>query len=215
MFLKTEGNATISFFFKPFHSPEKIVSNLTKPDALATHTINGIINHVPIAGIFATYAGFITTSDYNGEVIFPRKHTKPVVDIIITTEIIPVALFENTIDHWRLAKGVHAEMYRFTEHYNKETDEYFWQSERIDLPADKKIPLSAMIIIAKPNNIFIPSETAPTIKSANLVLPTLYVEKGINIVLNSTYILHIRHLFKPVDLQKKRQPLRIMTHVID
>jgi hypothetical protein len=209
------ANPTISFFFKPYHSPEKIVESLKRPDVIATHSFHSIIEQTPIAGIFATYAGYITVSDYSGEVIFPRKHQKAGVEIIVTTAIMPVSLFENTIDHWNLVPNVPATMYSCEEKYDENTKTYYWETQELPLPTNRKIPLSAIVIIARPRNIIIPSEKVTTLKTANLTLPPIYVEKGINIVLNSTYILHIRHLFRAVESQQKREPIRITTHILD
>src|SRR5207245_747100 len=154
--------STISLFLKPHHKPEKIANKLCLPESLATHTINGMISYTPIAGICATYAGYITTSDYNGEIIFPRKHQSPIINVLVTTAIEPIPLFENTISHWNLLADVPVAMYEYEEKYDKEKDEHFWETKRVDIPADKKIPLNTIILIAKPTNIFIPLEKTTT-----------------------------------------------------
>jgi hypothetical protein len=173
------------------------------------------MNHVPIAGILVTYSGYVTTSDYNGEVIFPRKHQKSAVDIIVTPELAPVALFENTVHHWELIPGVPAAMYSCEQKYNEKTEQHYWETKEMNLPADRKIPLASLVIIAKPKNIVIPSGVTPARETANLVLPPIYVIKGINIVANSTYMLTIRHLFKPLESKNKREPFQLLTHVIE
>jgi hypothetical protein len=213
--IKVGANPTITFFFRPSSDIEKMMHIFKKPGNLAKSMVNGMVNHSSIAGISVLYFGYITASDYNGEVIFPRKHQKSAVTIVVTPELFPVALFENTVHHWELIPGVPVAMYVCEQKYNDKTEEYYWDSKEISVPMDRKIPLEAIIIVAKPKNIIIPSGITPTRETANLVLPPLYITKGINIVDNSTYMLTLRHLFRPVDLQNKREPIQILTHVID
>ena len=155
LFIKIGASPTISFFFQPLSDIEKMSQKLKKPGNLAKHTVNGIVNHVPIAGILVTYSGYITTSDYDGEVVFPRKHQKSIVDIIVTPELTPIALFENTIDHWELIPGIAAVMYSCEQKYNNETGQFYWETKEVSLPADNKIPLASIVVIAKPKNIVI------------------------------------------------------------
>jgi len=213
--IKIGANPTISFFFQPLSDIEKVMRKLKKPGYIAKSGINGALNHSPIFGILVLYAGYIATSDYNGEIILPRKHQKPLVTIIVTPELLPVTLFENTVDHWELVPGVPAAMYSYEQKYNGDTEQYYWESKEISTPVNYKIPLESIIIVAKPKNIVIPSGIMPTRETANLVLPPLYITKGINIVANNVYMLTLRHLFKPVDLKNKREPIQILTHVID
>src|SRR6266478_5228830 len=94
--MKIVADPTITFFFKPFHDVEKINQKIRKPGKLAKHTVHGIVQHAPIAGILVTYAGYITSSTYNGEIVLPRKHQKAAVTLVVTPEMVPVPLFENT-----------------------------------------------------------------------------------------------------------------------
>ena len=108
-----------------------------------------------------------------------------------------------------------ATAYACEQKYNEKTSEYYWQTIEVPLTDEMMIPLTAIIIIAKPKNITMKTGTTPTIASANLVLPDLYVNKGINKVENSAYILTLRYLFKPIQTEENREPLKILTHVID
>lgn len=208
-------NPIVSFFFKALPDTEHIAQKLNQPGKIAKHTINGIAQHNSIAGICVTYSGYIDISDDNGQVSFPRKHTANVADIIVTTRIEPVQLFENTIKHWRLPTEAPTSRYLVKEVYDEKSNQYSWHTEKAPLPSDHIIPLSALVIIAKPSHIVIPSEINTTIKTANLMLPPVYVKKGTNIVSNCAYFLNIRHLFKPVDSKVQRMPLRITTHLLD
>jgi hypothetical protein len=192
-----------------------MADKLTQPGKIAKHTIHGITQHSPLAGICVTYSGYVDISDNNGQISFPRKHTANEADIIITTALEPVPLFENTIQHWRLSPETPTSRYMLKEIYDEKNNEYAWHAKKAPLPSDYIIPLSAIVIIAKPSHIVIPSEINKTIKTANLTLPPVYVKKGINIVSDCAYFLNIRHLFKPVDSKVQRTPLRLTTHLLD
>lgn len=205
----------ICFFFKPMADAQQIAHKLKQPGKIAQHTIHSIIDHIPVSGIYVTYAGFITVSDENGEVQLPRKHREDMVNILITTDIEPVPQFENTIRQWNLAPHTLAQMYTLQEKYNASTKESTWEIHKSTMPADNQIPLTTIIIIAKPKNIFIPLEPSKTIKSANLMLPAIYVKKGINSVSQGMYTLTVRHLFRPITQKAQQTPLRLTTHLLN
>jgi len=208
------ADPTITFFFEPAHDIEKIHRKIKKPGKLAKHTVHGIVEHTPIAGILVTYGGYITSSSYNGEIVLPRKHQKPVVIILITPEMTPIALFENTILHWTLIPDVPAKMYSCEQKHNEKMGTY-WDIKEISLPADNVIPLSTVVVVANPKDIVIETGETPTRETANLVLPDIGVKKGIRIIENSSYMLTIRHLFKPVETKEKAEPFKMLTHIIE
>ena len=210
-----EANPTITFFFKPLSDVEKITKKLKKPGNLAKHTVHGIIQPAPVAGILVMYSGYVASSDYNGEITLPRRHQKAMITIVVTPEMVPVRLFENTFLHWKLIPGVPAKMYECEEKYNEKKEQYYWDIQEVPFLAGNQIPVSAIVIIAQPKDIVINIGITPTIKAANLLLPDVYVKKGINIIENSSYMLNIRHLFKPVDTEEKPEPFKMLTHIID
>ncbi|HEX4068731.1 MAG TPA: hypothetical protein VHX42_01410 [Candidatus Babeliales bacterium] len=213
--MRVVADPTITFFFRPFVDMHEVHKNIRKPGKLAKHTVHGIVSHAPVAGILVTYAGYVTASSYNGEVVLPRKHQKPNVTILVTSEMAPIALFENTILHWQLIPGIPAQMYTCELQHNEKTGRSYWDTQEIALPENNVIPLSAIVITADPKNITLPTGQIVTNETANLVLPDISVKKGINIVKNDTYMLTVRHLFKPVDTQEKREPLKMITHIVD
>ena len=210
-----EASPTITFFFKPLGDIEKVAKKLKKPGNLAKHTVHGIIQPAPVAGILVTYSGYIASSDYNGEITLPRKHQKSMITIVVTPEMVPVRLFENTFLHWNLITGVPAKMYSCEQKYNERTQQTYWDVQESPFLAGNQIPISAIVIIAKPKDVTMNIGTTPTLDTANLVLPDVYVKKGINIIKNSSYMLTIRHLFKPVEIAEKPEPFKMLTHIID
>ena len=205
----------ISFFFRPLNDFSTINRAFKKPGKLAKYSAKAIIESAPVAGIIATYGGYIASSNYNGEISFPRKHQNPAVTIIVTPEIIPIPLFENTILQWKLVPNVSAQLCTCELRYNDDKKQYYWNIEEGSLPDDGVIPLSAILIIAKPKNIVMTLGQTTTNDTANLVLPDVYVKKGIDITRNSAYMLTISHLFKVVHTQEMKDQLKILTHTID
>jgi hypothetical protein len=214
--VKGEASPAITLFFRlqPLSDAEKISQKLREPGKLAKYKVKGMQSS-QVEGILATYGGYVTASDYNGEISFPRKHQKTGVDILITSEVVPVPLFENTILHWNRVQGVPAKVYSCEQRYDDKKGQHYWETQEIPLTDDLIIPLSTVIIIAKPKNVTMNVGNTPTNESTNLVLPDVYVKKGINIIKNSSYMLTIRHLFKPVETKENREPLKILTHIID
>lgn len=209
------ADPTITFFFKSASDIKRISQKIKKPGKLAKHAVHGIAQHAPVAGILVTYAGYVTASNYNGEVVLPRKHQKAALTIVVTPEMTPIALFENTLLHWQLISGMPAQMYSCELKQNGKTGSYYWDIHEEALPEDNKIPLSALVITADPKNIVVNVGETVTNETANLILPDVSVKKGMNIVKNSSYMLTIRHFFKPVDTEEKREPVKMLTHIVD
>lgn len=209
------ANPTISFFFRPEIDIEHIGKKLTKPGNLAKYTVKGVMSPSLVEGIVVTYGGHITASDYNGEVIFPRKHSRDAMEFLITPHIIPVPWFDSTIGHWTRVSGNPATVYACEQKYNDKEENYYWEVKHIPLSPDPTIPLATIVIIARPENVMMKEEATPTNHTANLVLPDVYIKKGLKTVENAAYSLTIRHLFKPVGTEAKRDHLKILTQAIE
>jgi hypothetical protein len=209
------GSPTISFFFQKQTDHDSMIQQLTYPGKIARHKVHDIIQTNRVSGICCLYYGYVSVSDNIGQVRFPRRHTKNEINLLITPTIEPVSLFENTIKHWKLAEGSPAHMYLMREQLDETSNQYVWIITKASLPTDGIIPVDTIVIIAKPRDIIIPSEISPTKQTANLVLPTLYVKQGINVVSHSAYFLNIRHLFRPVTFKTEQTPLRITTIIAD
>ena len=213
--LDSMPNPTISFFFHDQPDAMKITERLKKPGKIAKHTIHGITQHSSISGICATYSGYIAVSNYNGEIQFPRRHRESMLNLLVTTEMEPITLFDNTVDHWELKPGNPAQLYSLTQIYDQKNEHEAWNIQRESIATHNKIPLTALVIIAKPTNITLPLGIHPTTKTANMVLPPLYVKKGTNFVSNAAYAINIRHLFRPVESKTTTSPLRLTSQLLE
>ena len=79
--------------------------------------------------------------------------------------------------------------------------------KQVQLPDDSQItPLNSIVIIAKPKHVYVAQGVTLAQESANLILPTMYIKKGISINRNALYMLNLAPFFRPVDFMYKRQP---------
>ncbi len=190
--------ATITVRLRAYPNAEKIVQKLKKPGKIAQYTVEGLVNHNMVTGIFATYAGFLEASNSYGYIVFERKHNQPVVYLLVTKHITPIVMFEQTIQHWKLIPEISAQFYKIERITDADTELTYWQVEQADIPKDNVIPLETIIIIAQPKHIYVPTGITLTDTGPNLLLPNVYTRKGIKIINNSLYILNLAHLFGQV-----------------
>ena len=214
--LKTESlNNIITFFFQPYPTIEKILDSnkaekyskkLQQPGYLYKKIVKATRVQTGPAGIMCTYLGFVSTSDLDGKITFPRKHQKAAVKVLITKSIQPVYMIApDTINNWMINTSTEAEMYEFTLNYDNETGLYYIQASKIEVPKNRMIPLETIIIIADPKNVFIPEGATITDYSINLVLPTIYIKKQFNFSYNALYTLSIKQYFGAINKEYKQE----------
>jgi hypothetical protein len=212
-----KADPIITFFFRTYPSAETaavLAAGLRKSHTIAAHTIHGTVGHNPIAGIFSSYFGFINVSDTNGQTMFPRKQSSPLLFIVITNKISPIIMFQYTLSHWELIPGVEARMYRAEQKEDADTGLTLWDIKDEPLPIDNKIPVqNSLIIIAKPSNIVVPTGITLVQPSANLLLPEMYVKKTMQSARNALYMLNLSLFFRPIDLLYKKAKLSYETLV--
>lgn len=202
----------LTFFFRTF--PQEDLASQTllkfkKPHALAKRTLMGLTAHNPIAGIFSTYYGFINVSDYMGQTSFPRKQSKGFINLFVTNKISPVMMFNNTVSHWEIVPGTPAAAYTLELKEDPETELSLWLVKQATVPKNGQLPATeSLIILAKPQNIYVPLGATLSSQDANLELPDMYAKKGISSIRNALYMLNLTFLFRPVDLLYKKEKKR-------
>lgn len=209
----------ITFFFHPY-PPEQmapyVVAKFKKPNSIAKQMLEGVLHHNHVAGIFSSYFGFLNVSNENGQTMFPRKQSKPVIQLVITNKITPIIMFQYTVSHWELVPGNPATLYRCEQKEDAETGLTFWDVQKIPPPENNYIsPQDSLIILAKPHNIFVPTGIILAKESANLILPDMYIKKGIQTNRNALYMLNLSFLFRPVDLLYKKAKTNYETLVAE
>ncbi len=204
-------DVVITTFFRDYPTVEKehaqqLSHNLGFSKKLARHQIEKIADHNLRAGIFATYAGYVHASDVKGQLTFPRKHTRPFLYVIITNNIIPIIMIQNTIHHWEIAPGAPYAVYTFERKKDEETKQYFWDVQRLKNLKDNVIPLESLVIFAQPDYIYIPTGITLTNNNPNLILPDIYVKKGFNLIKNSLYVLNLNQYLGQTNRQYQKKP---------
>ncbi len=167
---------------------------------IAHHTMHGIAKKNITAGIFSTYAGYLHVSDYNGQIIFPRKQEKPLMYIAITTRITPNIISGNTIHHWEFEAGTPTDLYSVERKKDKDTSATYWDVQKVEkLPENMVILDETIVIFARPKYIYVPTGITVTNDKPNFVLPPIYVKKGIKVTASTLYVLKIKQYFAQVD----------------
>lgn len=199
----------ITFFFRNYPEigiAQHTLDKLHRPHGIAKEHLRALINPNPISGIFVTYFGFLNASSHVGQVEFPRKHSKASFQLVITNKITPITMFQYTISHWELEPGTPAEVYNLELKEDENTKLSFWQMEKVPLPENNRLDATrSIIIIAKPQNIYVPIGITLTQPGANLILPDIYVKKGISSIRNALYVLNLSLFFRPIDLLYKKE----------
>lgn len=188
---------------------QSMVTKLGKPGKIARYRVNNVTHQPLVAGIFATYAGYLDVSSYNGQLTFPRRHDRPLIYLAITPRLTPIVMFANTIHHWEFEPGVPAALF-VCERKKDEAGLYFWDMKEESISDNKVIPLESLILIAKPQNFYVPIGITLANETENLLIPDIYVKKGINKLTNSLYVLNLTHFFSPTQFLYKKEPTRYL-----
>ena len=156
------------------------------------------INKFTERGVVATYQGYVTFSDHNGQLLFPRKHTSDEMYYVITRSVRPVISHGETVQHWTIENPKTTRMYYLKRHHNEEQDVTYWNVTELDVEKGQKIPESATIIFSQPEHIIVPTGMFATINGGNLLLPDMYIKKSIPIGPNVLAFLRVNKYFAPV-----------------
>jgi hypothetical protein len=195
------GQYTVSLSIQKYpalKNEDKLLRNLDNPQKTINALLKTQLASYPVPGIFGTYAGYALFSNLDGRLIFSRRHQKSVIDLVITPDIEPIIMLGTTVHHWELTKGLSVAFYHLERIQDSDTQHYLWKVEQADVPADGIIPLTALVIFAKPDHIYVPTGVYLTRGGQNLILPTIYARKGIDISTHALQTLTIKHFFEPV-----------------
>jgi len=191
----------ITLFFKPAlkqycQGPAcELLGNLHIPGQINRIILSQNIMAQIISGIYVSYAGFVTHSDYNGQVSFPLKYAHDNFTIIVTESIKPVLLFSNTVHHLEFAENTPAVMYSFTE--EKRDKKAVWVVKKVAI-TDHKIPDNALIIFSQPSHIIIAEGIFKADEGPNVILPHIYVAENTPLSVNALQFVKLAKFFAPV-----------------
>lgn len=200
----------ITFFFRPFPSKnkeqvaEKRAKKIGRVEKMPKYTLRSLTKNYFTSGIFCTYGGYLAISDLHGQVTFLRRHKDPKINILITEHIVPMMMLENTVHHWEVTKPDQATMYEIERKLDVAAKTYFWKVKQIDVPADKIISIDTIVIIANYEKIYIPQGITITTQNPQLLLPDIYVKRGIEKLTSTLYLFGIKNLFAMTDTVYKK-----------
>jgi len=201
---KQATHYTINMFIKEFPQKklQKLLPNIDHR-YLPKQMMRSIFYQPVNTGIYGTYNGYLAHSNDFGLLSFPRKTQREQFNIVVTNQMKPTFLLNNTIDQWQLTNPEQTSMFQVKRHKDPETKLYYWKVLHMNLPHDIRIPLHSIVIVAKPKNIYVPLGVTPTTKFPNLVLPSIYAKRGLDRIRNALFILKIKQFFAPVHFISK------------
>lgn len=124
-----------------------------------------------VSGIIILYAGRVTYSDLNGQVILPLLEPTDEVMLIVTERITPKIAHGNTVESWGVSPGRNVEAFSLKR--VKQDASFVWDIEKIVVT--EEIPYGAIIICVDPEVVEVPVGMWPTVGGINLILPNVYV----------------------------------------
>ena len=193
----------ISFFLRSYPDVAKDLKRIKKGKSVASaHSFDVM----PFAGLYAIYGGMIQVSDAHGQITFLRKHTDEAIYLVVTTQIIPIVMFHNTIHHWEINPDISTTIYRIERDQDPQTKIFFWDVQLAAMPPDNVLPANAIVLFAKPTNVYVPLGVTPTNNLPHLFLPDIYIRKGVNPVKNALFVLTINQLFGNLESVYTKRP---------
>lgn len=198
----------ITFFIQsvPFSSgadETKFNKTVTTPGKAACKIACSVVPS-PNHGIFAAYGGYLVISDFNGQVTFPRMQQKTNFLLIVTEKIVPIMMLGNTVHHWETL-GSNNAFYSIEREQDPKTQLYYWSVTAAQPPEKNIIPLTSIVIFAKPKNIIVPLGITVTNDNPQLILPTLYATNDTNNVIPALSALTIRQFFGSLSTTNKKE----------
>ncbi len=219
----TAVDSVITFFIKQKkenkkhdkNRNEKFISiSLKQPSFInAVSKDRSWLDQPGVDGIQASYLGYMTTSDKNGQITFPRAQQSDTIHILVTPEIEPEFMIKPTlINGWLTKHNRPKAFYQISRKKHKKLDTYYFDVKRLEVPED--ISGDTIIIFAHPNHIHVPIGISLNTYSANFILPELQAEK-VDTAKNSLYTLSIKQYFEQINIENKKNVSSIATMVVN
>lgn len=193
-------NHTINMLVHEYPQEELIKQSTPDYRSMPKQIIKNTFYQPVVSGVYGIYNGYLAHSNDLGILSFPRTTQIEQFTLIITPFVRPL-FFENTftIDHWLITQPELASAYHIQRHKDPETKLRYWKVLKTDIPANNYVPLHAIIIVAKPKNIYVPTGVSPTTNLPNLVLPPIYAKRGLDRVKNALFLFNIKQFFASVE----------------
>lgn len=96
-----------------------------------------------------------------------------------------------------------------------ETKLFYWNTTERKIPNSKQIPLHTIIIIGDSNDFEVPLGVSLASKSAQLVLPNIYIKPNRSYIKNAIFTLTIKPFFSTIKNIFKERPIGFAHQIID
>lgn len=186
-------------------SAQDFLSQAGQPGYINYIELKNKLRRKTVDSIYATYMGWCTMTDMHGRITFPRRHDKNEITLIVTRTLVPVLIDDNLVHHFVSGEPVAYYRLEIAEKANKEK---YWKITKLPTPDDYTVPLYALVIIAKPEQVVISDRFAPVIRGADLILPTLYAKPALTPAMNALHFLKVNRYFSPVEFAERFAPQR-------
>lgn len=197
---------TLNFFVQDY--PQEFADQETPDTSSAALNKSAIIKqfHQPAhVDVYALYNGYLAHSgkDEDGLISFIRRTQKPEFYLLVTPHINPIFLLENTIGAWYVTKPELARLFLIRLLQDNQTGLHYWKTQQINLPSDNIVPLHTIVVPAKPNKVYVPLGVQIGRREPNLVLPPIYVKKGLDRADQTMFVLNIKNFLAPIEYLPK------------
>ncbi len=159
-----------------------------------------------VQGVYVNYVGYITYTDYQGEILLPNKESSNSLTVVVTSQIYPVMFQGNTVHHFEVPEEVNATFYRYNLKHDEQHKKWYWNITQLERPAKSQIDSHALIIMAKPKDIEITQGTHESVPGPNFILPDIFVHTSIDTPFCVLKFLKINRFFAPLVIEKKVEP---------
>lgn len=195
------------------------IKDLTDTEKLIKAILKTNLRKSPAGGVFTTYLGFVDFLNIDQFAVFPLKHASGnaagnaagEVMVILVKRMYPIITQGQTVERFIRKKTEPAAYYKFTRAKSPDSADMYWETTRLETPKDLTIPPQAIVICAKPEELFIPEGTTTAIPGPHLFLPdifpTPYFKRGMNADV-MTFI-KISPYFEPVRFARRLQKDRL------
>ena len=195
----------LTFFIDEYPDINNQVNKGKSPHTIQKHASNH--------GIYATYYGYKTISDTNGQFTFPVKQNELEFHILVVNNPLPQFMLFNTIHHFMVPEKTDFLYYSVAQKEDEKLKLTYWDTQEASLQKDRHIPLDTIIIYAHPNEIYVPTGVSVTQKSAQLVLPTIYAKSTIKLSQNVIAFLDNSEFFAAIERGIKTEKLESLTKI--
>ncbi|MCL5436357.1 MAG: hypothetical protein M1549_00565 [Candidatus Dependentiae bacterium] len=189
---------------------QRVLPDLSETERVLKAILKTNLRHPGAGGVFATYLGFVDVLQIDNFAVFPRKHAGDEVKLIVVKRMYPISTKGakgETVERFIRKKNEPVAYYRMRRIKDEKSADFYWETTKLPIPKDLAIPPHAVVICAKPDEIFIPEVLTTAIPGPHLYLPEIFptphFRRGMHVDV-MTFI-KISPYFEPVRAARRMQ----------